>query len=128
MTQSDPNGIDQHAPGAKLDNGKMRPWLVLSAFSQALGLVTEIGTFGAEKYSDNGWLNVPEGEKRYAEALMRHVMAHWGGEVNDPESGLPHLAHAAWNILALIELRERDGGFPLNDKRSHNFATKGNIE
>lgn len=34
---------------------------------------------------------------------MPHAWAFWAGENNDPESGLPHMAHAAWNALALVE-------------------------
>jgi hypothetical protein len=35
---------------------------------------------------------------------MRHLLAQAAGEINDPESGLPHAAHAAWNALAVLEL------------------------
>lgn len=59
-------------------------------------------TFGAEKYSENSWQNLPDGYRRYKAALFRHIVAFEKGETIDPESGLPHLAHAAWNALALI--------------------------
>lgn len=106
----DPFGLDQHAPGAKLDNGKLRPGLVFSAFARALEAVAEVGTFGASKYSDNGWLQVPNGADRYTDALLRHYVAEAKGEWTDSESSLPHAAHLAWNALARLELmlRERE--------------------
>ena len=93
--------VDQHAPGAKLDHGKVRMGLVLDGFSDALVEVSKVGTFGARKYSDNGWKYVEDGYARYRDALFRHLFA---ADLNDDESGLPHLAHAAWNLLAMLEL------------------------
>ena len=105
----DPNGIAQHEPGAKLDAGKNRMHLVLSGFGNALEAVGQIGTYGADKYSDNGWMSVPDGEQRYADALLRHMLAasKSGGEEVDQESGLLHLSHMAWNALAMLELHLR---------------------
>ena len=100
----DPNGIDAHAPGAKLDAGKLRPHLVLSGFAFAIEQVVKVGTDGAAKYSDNGWREVPDGAERYAEALERHLMKFRQGEIMDKQSGSPHLAHVAWNTLAVLEL------------------------
>ena len=40
--------------GVKLDNSKNRLGLVLGGFSHALLLVGCVGTFGADKYTDNG--------------------------------------------------------------------------
>jgi hypothetical protein len=94
---------DQHAPGAKLDNGKVRPALVLDGFSKALLAVSEVGTFGARKYTDNGWKTVPNGIERYKEAKYRHQLQEATGEMYDPESGILHAAHEAWNALARLE-------------------------
>lgn len=47
--KADPNGIDQHAPGAKLDSGKPRHGLVLGAFANALTEVAKVGTFGGQQ-------------------------------------------------------------------------------
>ena len=107
---TDPNGIYQHAPGAKLDNGKPRHGLVLGAFSNALTEVAKVGTFGANKYSDNGWLSVPNGLARYTDAMLRHHFAEAGGEELDEDSGLRHAAHRAWNALAVLELALREKG------------------
>lgn len=106
MIQSDPNGLDAHAPGAKLDAGKIRAGLMLDGFARALAGVSAVTTYGAKKYTPNGWLAVPDGEARYRDALVRHLLSSASEEV-DPESGIDHLAHAAWNCLALLELRMR---------------------
>jgi len=100
--------IDPHMVGAKLDAGKNRLGLVLGAFAKALFGVGEIGTFGANKYTDNGWKSVEDGINRYTDALLRHLFSHLSGEKCDPETGKPHLWHAAWNILAIIELTEKE--------------------
>lgn len=104
------NADAKHAPGAKLDNGKPRHGLVLGAFSNALTEVAKVGTFGANKYSDNGWLSVPNGLARYTDAMLRHHFAEAGGEELDKESGLHHAAHRAWNALAVLELALREKG------------------
>jgi hypothetical protein len=99
--------MDAHTPGAKLDAGKNRLGLVLGSFAKALWAVGEVGTYGANKYTEDGWKQVPDGETRYTDALYRHLLAEAGGEVLDTESGLPHLYHACWNILAILEIREQ---------------------
>jgi hypothetical protein len=35
---------------------------------------------------------------------LRHLVKHIGGEVNDRESGKPHLAHACANLLYALEV------------------------
>ena len=103
-TEATPDGIDQHAPGAKLDAGKLRPALVLGGFANALLAVTKVGTDGAAKYTDNGWREVANGFKRYSDAEGRHRLYREAGETHDKLSGSLHLAHEAWNALAKLEL------------------------
>ena len=100
---------DPHVPGAKLDAGKVRVGLVLGGFAKALLEVSKVGTKGAAKYSDNGWMQVPDGINRYTDALGRHLLKDAAGEKLDPEWDLPHAAHAAWNALARLELILRNG-------------------
>lgn len=109
MTERDPNGIDQHQPGAKLDAGKPRPHLVLGGFSLALLEVAKVGTYGANKYTDNGWMSVDNGVARYSEAMLRHYLAEQR-ESHDRDTGLLHAAHEAWNALARLELMLRKEG------------------
>lgn len=104
MTEHDPHGKSPHEPGAKLDAGKNRLGLILGGFSLALLEVGKVGTYGAQKYSDNGWMSVPSGQERYTDALFRHLLAQ---EECDPDTGLLHAAHAAWNSLAVLELMLR---------------------
>jgi hypothetical protein len=100
----DPNGLDIHAPGAKVDAGKPMVALVLGDFSDALMKVSEVGTFGAKKYSPHGWLEVPQGVERYSDAMLRHFCYEASGEEIDPDSGIEHAAHLAWNALARLQL------------------------
>lgn len=105
--EHDPNGIDPHSKGAKLDAGKIRPALVLGGFSRALIAVSEVGTFGAAKYTPDGWMEVLDGVARYDDAKMRHWLVEKTGEELDPESQLMHAKHEAWNALARLELMLR---------------------
>lgn len=104
----DPNGTPAHEPGAKLDAGKMRAGLVLGDFAHALQQVAEVGTFGARKYTDHGWLSVPGGIERYTDAMLRHWLAEHTGGALDDQTGLLHAAHLAWNAMARLELMLRD--------------------
>lgn len=102
--QHDPTGRDAHEPGAKLDGGKVLPSLTLGGFPEALGIFADIATYGATKYTRNGWQSVPDAERRYLDAMLRHLMAYLGGEMTDPESGKPHLGHVLWNVAAVLEV------------------------
>lgn len=72
-------------------------------------LVAEVAGFGAEKYERLNFVKGYSWSLSY-DALQRHLHAFWGGEDNDPESGLPHLAHAAWHALALLTFSKRSRG------------------
>lgn len=95
----------QPTGGVKYDAGKPRYGLVLGGFPRALERVVQVGTFGANKYSDDGWLTVDDGHARYTDAMLRHHFAEAGGEELDGESGMLHAAHRAWNALAVLELK-----------------------
>lgn len=59
-------------------------------------------THGAGKYGPHNW-RAGMDWSRLLSAAMRH-MAQWNeGESIDEESGLNHLAHAAANLLMLLE-------------------------
>lgn len=104
----DPSGKSANQPGAKLDAGKPRPSLILSDMARALSAVIDVATFGAEKYSPRGWLQVENGQERYRDAADRHRLAIAKGETYDPQSKLLHKAHEAWNVLAELDLMSRE--------------------
>lgn len=85
----------------KLDGGKPPVHLVVPEFILAIARVL---AFGAKKYAAWSWLAGKPWSKDYS-ALQRHLMAWWGGEDLDPESGEPHLAHAACDLMFLFASR-----------------------
>ena len=98
---------DLHVPGAKDDKAKPMAGVLLD-FSRALQTVVDVGTYGAKKYTRTGWATLPEGSQRYLDAMMRHLLAvDVDPDGLDKETGLPHLAHVAWNALAVLELQAR---------------------
>lgn len=90
--------------GVKLDEGKPRLDLVLGDFADALWSVGDVGTYGANKYTDKGWQEVSNGIERYSNAMLRHYLNYRKGIELDSESGLSHLSHMAWNALAILQL------------------------
>lgn len=70
----------------------------------AIEEIVKVYTMGAEKYADDAWKTIPDAHRRYLAALFRHVAAYERGERLDKESGLSHLAHAAWNAIAILWL------------------------
>ncbi len=92
--------------GLRDDAGKTRFDLIPF---DALLSVAKVYTQGAEKYAARNW------EKgmlwsRCLGSLMRHLVAWETGEDNDAESKLPHMAHVAWNALALLTYHIRGTG------------------
>lgn len=87
------------SPGAKHDAGKPRFSLLPH---RALAAVMAVLEYGAEKYGADNWQKVESARTRYYDAAQRHLMAWWLGQDDDPESGLPHLAHAACCVLFLL--------------------------
>ena len=64
--------------------------------------IGKVLTYGAKKYSERNWEKGLAWSRCYGAAL-RHLLAWHKGETNDPETGLNHLAHAACEILFLLE-------------------------
>lgn len=89
--------------GLKFDADKLRYDLIPAYWFER---IADITTYGAKKYSANNWKLVENGIDRYYAAAIRHLIAYKSGEYIDEESGRTHLAHAAWNCLALITLTE----------------------
>ena len=90
---------DEPPIGPKYDTGKLQYGLIPPIATRSLAQVL---TFGAAKYAPNSWQRVPDGERRYTDALYRHLEQYRMGESTDAESGLSHLAHAITNIAFLL--------------------------
>lgn len=85
--------------GLKYDDEKLRYDLIPIEAIEGLAAVF---TYGAVKYTPNGWKTVRPKDRYYA-AAMRHLAEMRKGEWLDPESGLPHIDHA---ITSLVMYRE----------------------
>lgn len=75
---------------------------------KGIAAIARVFAFGAVKYAAHNW------RRRYdwdlsIDALQRHIDAFVDGETFDPESKLPHLAHAGFHILVLLTWLEEDG-------------------
>jgi len=55
---------------------------------------------GAEKYDDHNFRRGYPWSLSYA-AAQRHLLAFWGGEDIDPETGTPHVIAAMWHCGAM---------------------------
>jgi hypothetical protein len=88
--------------GSKPERFDLIPW-------DAMEEVSRVYAFGAQKYDDHNWLKGYKWSLSFA-ALFRHVAKAMLGEDRDPESGLLHLAHAAFHCLALITFVIRELG------------------
>lgn len=67
-----------------------------------LGDVARVFGYGLTKYAPDNWRSFEWDEasdREYWSAFLRHLLAHSRGEIADPESGLPHLAHAVCCLL-----------------------------
>lgn len=81
----------------KYDQGKSPCELLCPIAMQA---TADILAFGAKKYAPNNWKKGLAWTRVYG-AILRHLFAFARGEDLDPETGLPHLDHAACEIMFL---------------------------
>lgn len=77
--------------------------------------VAAVMAMGSKKYGDHDWR---QGSNwvRYASSALRHIFSWLEGEDLDPESGLPHLAHAVCNLCFILEWQSKGQG---QDGRYH---------
>lgn len=107
--------------GVKFDSERVQLQLLPPA---ALHEIAAVLTFGARKYDEWNWAKgIKAG--RLVRAALGHIWAWWAGEENDPESGLPHLAHAGCCILFLLDQSRAARGAQFDDRfRDHPPLTK----
>ena len=98
--------VTNKVPGAKNDDGKLK---LSHVPPQIIIEIAKIRDYGNRKYADpDNWKRVAA--TKFHEALLRHIVAAWENPAAvDPESGLPHLSHAACNLAFLLELMYGEG-------------------
>lgn len=101
---------DEKGGAMRFNEGKVRHDL-LEPF--AINELAKVFTKGAEKYAIHNWLKGMEWSKVIA-SLKRHINKFELGEDLDQETGLYHMAHAAWNAMALVSYYKY---FPQGDDR-----------
>jgi len=72
--------------------------------------IAKVYTYGTIKYDDDNWWKGLKWKKDVLGCIFRHVWKWVRGEKLDDESGLHHLAHAAWNCIALMEYERNEIG------------------
>lgn len=68
--------------------------------------VARVASYGEQKYGAWNWADYAD-EWNWLDligSLLRHTFAFLRGEWTDPESKLPHMAHAAFNALMILDL------------------------
>jgi hypothetical protein len=119
---SSEDGLPERASsegGTKYDAGKPRMDLLVPEADELTAMV--LG-FGAEKYGPFNWMNGIAYSRLHA-ALRRHLGSWAKGEDRDPESGLPHLAHArcCLDFLIWMSINRTD----LDDRPSPSLRNQG---
>jgi hypothetical protein len=93
------------------------PLHLLADTARVLYLVT---TRPENSYPPFNWARGMQWLKPYA-CLIRHMFAWYRGQDRDPDTGLPHLAHAMCNLLFLIHYEQ---SYPVGDDRPKEFFTE----
>jgi len=109
---------------ARFDSGKPRYDLIPP---YALHEIVLVYTYGCYKYDpDNWWKGMPW--RKVIGPMLRHIFKWLRGEKYDPESGLHHLAHAAWNAIALFCYQVKKLGEDDRQPYSMDLVGKENIK
>jgi len=98
---TDPSG------GTRYSSNKPSNWWALPL--AGLRLVARVTTYGGEKYAPLDWA-IGQSFSVLYDCTMRHLVAMQvdGFWSNDEESGLPHAAHACWNLLTMCHFMALD--------------------
>lgn len=111
MKKYDRNAEEEKQMGqltaGRFSAGKVRhdliaPW--------ALNEVAKVYTYGTQKYDDDNWWKGLKWKRDVFGCILRHVWKWFRGERYDDESGVHHLAHAAWNCFALMSYERHNLG------------------
>lgn len=110
----DPPRRDQ---AMRFNSGKIQ-WSLVD-FRQLEGMV-KVLEFGMKKYDRDNWKKgLPM--RSQCESMMRHLVALMSGEINDPETGLPHWSHIQCNAMFMGHTME-------NHPEMNDLSKKEDIE
>ncbi|MDE2102744.1 MAG: hypothetical protein KGL39_36200 [Patescibacteria group bacterium] len=109
MAVGDVNSSERGS-GARYNDGKADLSLIPM---ETLYDEARVWMYGEKKYARWNWMKGMDWSIPFA-CLMRHMAAWQRGEELDPESGLPHLAHAMCNLRMLTFYAEH---YPEGDNR-----------
>lgn len=92
---------------ARMNQGKPELDCLLD-FPRAMEAFCRVMEVGAAKYDRDNWKLGGKPDSEYLAAALRHMMAHRAakepGDLFADDTGCLHIAHAMWNLAALIEL------------------------
>lgn len=94
--------LNTETPKAKRFNQGKPQLSFLRKFGTANIELAKVFEMGAAKYGRDNWL-IGFSTATLMDCIDRHLQAYANGEIVDEESGLHPLAHAAWNIMALLK-------------------------
>lgn len=86
----------------KIRHDLIAPW--------ALNELAKVYTYGTQKYDDDNWWKGLKWKRDVFGCITRHIWKWMRGEKYDDESGVHHLAHAAWNCFALMSYERHNIG------------------
>lgn len=89
----------------------------------AMKELAKVFTIGANKYEPRNWEKGMSWQSVLA-SLERHKEAFKKGEDYDQETGCLHMAHVAWNALALVSYYSI---YPQGDDRPHEYLNRPKI-
>lgn len=97
------NWFADGAPGNPKDRiGDTKPQMHLVP-PTAIVYAAKVMELGAAKYGPYNWRDHPVRATVYLSAALRHIAQALDGDTADPESGLPHEAHALACMAILLD-------------------------
>ncbi len=106
--------------GLRFNEGKLR-YDLLEPY--AVEQLVKIFTIGAKKYADHNWMKGLPWMSVVA-SLERHLAEFKKGVDVDDETGLLHMAHVAWNAMAIVSFYKHRPEF---DNRRHKYLNMPKI-
>jgi hypothetical protein len=80
----------------------------MRSFPKMTEAVARVKEMGAIKYNDGNWRLGNKPDDEYWNSMFRHLNYIFDGEDYDNDTGCLHIAHAVWNMCALLELNHSD--------------------